>query len=338
MKLTELNNKNSRNYSKIMENQFGSSLATERLTHEQARVMLTAVTRTLNEYRQMRNSGELAKSQPYLKAIMVEQALRHRLSEMDDMDPDTVRTVQALDRAEKGQTLDPQQTQALGKVAKQALGLNESTVMELMAMCRESGLMEGSCTMKEAMAKCNECARREGGARHMMIFPMAERKEAARRMCKAMEGRMIREASEVETAQVVLAAQDMVSRVQGMIEDVSEMQFKELPALVDSIKYEMSTEKAQQFQQSVQGALQTLLQGLQEQKTALDGALGGLTGQEVGGALPDLDGADMGAGPGEELDIDVDATDDLDDELSLDQNLDMDADVGSPESLGRGRK
>ena len=37
--------------------------------------------------------------------------------------------------------------------------------------------------------------------------------------------------SEVQQAQVVLAAQDMVDKMQGMLEDVSELQFKELPAL-----------------------------------------------------------------------------------------------------------
>jgi hypothetical protein len=41
--------------------------------------------------------------------------------------------------------------------------------------------------------------------------------------------------SEVQQAQVVLAAQDMVDKMQSMLEDTTEMQFKELPALVDSI-------------------------------------------------------------------------------------------------------
>lgn len=334
MKLTELNHKNSRGYSKILAEQFGSAPAVDRLTQQQAQVMLTAVQRTLKEYRQLRGAGQLAQSQPYLKAVMVEQALTQRLREMDDLDPDTVRTVQALDRAEKGQTLDPSQTKMLGAVAKKAMGLNENTVMELMAMCKESGIMEGQCSMEEAMARCNECARREGGRQHMMIFPMAERREAARRMCKTMEGRVIREASEIETAQVVLAAQDMVSRVQKMIEEVSEMQFKELPALVDSIKYEMSTEKAQQFQQQAQSSLQSLLQGLQEQKSGLDSALGGLTGQEPGGALPDMSGDQE---PGSDMDL-GDMGGEETPELPPMPDLGDDEDLGSAESLGRGRK
>ena len=39
--------------------------------------------------------------------------------------------------------------------------------------------------------------------------------------------------SEVQQAQVILAAQDMVDNIQSMLEDTTEMQFKELPALVD---------------------------------------------------------------------------------------------------------
>jgi uncharacterized protein YllA (UPF0747 family) len=44
-------------------------------------------------------------------------------------------------------------------------------------------------------------------------------------------GNFLRE-SEIQQAQVVLAAQDMVDRVQKMLEDTTEMQFKELPAWI----------------------------------------------------------------------------------------------------------
>jgi len=54
----------------------------------------------------------------------------------------------------------------------------------------------------------------------------------------AMESRLrrrLREASEVQQAQVVLASQDMVDQVQKMSEQISAMQFKDLPALLDQI-------------------------------------------------------------------------------------------------------
>jgi hypothetical protein len=118
----------------------------------------------------------------------------------------------------------------------------------------------------------------------------------------------LKEASEVQQAQVVLAAQDMVDQVQGMSEDISAMQFKDLPALVDQIKNEVGTDQAMQFNTDATAALAGLLQNLQGAKTQLEAALGVVTGQ-----APVVPGADMGAempaelpAPGEE---EIDVTD-----------------------------
>jgi len=85
--------------------------------------------------------------------------------------------------------------------------------------------------------------------------------------------------SEVQQAQVVLAAQDMVDKMQSMLEDASEMQFKELPALVDSIKNQVGIDQAQQFNTDATAALTGLVQNLQGAKAQLDQALGVVTGQ-----------------------------------------------------------
>ena len=99
--------------------------------------------------------------------------------------------------------------------------------------------------------------------------------------------------SEVQQAQVVLAAQDMVDKMQGMLEDVSELQFKELPALVDSIKNQVGIDQAQQFNTDATAALTGLLQNIQGAKQQLDAALGVVTGQ-----APAAGAADMAAGAG----------------------------------------
>ena len=85
--------------------------------------------------------------------------------------------------------------------------------------------------------------------------------------------------SEVQQAQVVLAAQDMVDKMQGMLEDVTELQFKELPALVDSIKNQVGIDQATQFNTDATAALAGLVQNLQGAKAQLDQALGVVTGQ-----------------------------------------------------------
>jgi hypothetical protein len=98
--------------------------------------------------------------------------------------------------------------------------------------------------------------------------------------------------SEVQQAQVVLAAQDMVDKMQGMLEDVTELQFKELPALVDSIKNQVGIDQATQFNTDATAALAGLVQNLQGAKAALDQALGVVTGQA---APPDAGMASPGA-------------------------------------------
>lgn len=144
----------------------------------------------------------------------------------------------------------------------------------------------------------------------------------------------LKEASEVQTAQVVLASQDMVDQVQKMSEQVSAMQFKDLPALVDNIKNEVGTDQAMQFNTDATAALAGLLQNLQGAKTQLEAALGVVTGQ-----APTVPGADMGAGAdlGGEMPVELPAAGE--EEIETDIEVDDEEDSDSlASSLGRGRR
>lgn len=153
-------------------------------------------------------------------------------------------------------------------------------------------------------------------------------------MAVTQEGKKrLREQSELQQAQVVLASQDMVDRLQGMMEDVSEMQFKDLPALVNSIRQDVGTEQASQFQTAASQALGTLLTAIQAGKTEMEGAQGVITGQAP--VVPGQDDAAVDVG-GEELPP-PDGEEDLD--LSLDANLDTgDEDEEVAADLGRERR
>jgi hypothetical protein len=141
----------------------------------------------------------------------------------------------------------------------------------------------------------------------------------------------LQEASEVQQAQVVLASQDMVDQVQKMSEQISAMQFKDLPALVDQIKNEVGTDQAMQFNTDATAALAGLLQNLQGAKTQLEAALGVVTGQ-----APTVPGADMGADLGGEMPAELPAPGE--------EEIDVtDVDIEEPDtepvaSLGRGRR
>jgi hypothetical protein len=147
--------------------------------------------------------------------------------------------------------------------------------------------------------------------------------------------RMVREQSELQQAQVVLAAQDMIDRLQGMLEDISEMQFKDLPALADSIKNDMGVEKSTQFQAAASAAMTTLLQAVQAGKTEMESAQGTLTGQAP--VVPGQDampGAEPGAELGDEAGGDIEA------DLDLDVNLPAEEPeaVAPAAALGRERR
>lgn len=120
--------------------------------------------------------------------------------------------------------------------------------------------------------------------------------------------RIVFENEEVEKSQVVLAAQDMVDSVQKMLEQVSDMLVKEMPALIDSVQSEIGVDEAEQFSSQTTEALGSLTASLTQTKTALQGALNVITGQGATGAFDDaaLGGEeDLGMG-------DVGAGDDLD--------------------------
>ncbi len=143
--------------------------------------------------------------------------------------------------------------------------------------------------------------------------------------------RRLRE-GEVQQAQVVMAAQDMVDQMQKILEQVSAMQFKDLPALTDAIKNDTGVEQATQFQTDSSAALTALLSAVQQAKTQLEAAQGVLTGQApiVPGTEP---GADLDAAPaGDE--------DDLGADLGLDANLpgDEDEEEFPAATLGRERR
>lgn len=111
--------------------------------------------------------------------------------------------------------------------------------------------------------------------------------------------RIVVENEEVEKSQVVLAAQDLVDSTQKMLEEVSDMLVKELPALTTSISNEMGEESSQAFNQAATDALTQLQAAITTARTGLQGALGGITGKGGPADAFGAGAADMGAGLGD---------------------------------------
>jgi hypothetical protein len=231
--------------------------------------MLGRVRGLISEHRARPEFHVSERNSAYLRLVMMEQALTHRLKETSPPVVNPQATQQAvakvqdpklkaaLDKSTKGQTLTPDEQKMVAGAA---------------LMTQESRLRRAYRTLKE---------------------------------------------SEVQQAQVVLAAQDLVDKMQKMLEDTSELQFKDLPALVDQIKNQIGVEQSVQFNTDATAALSGLVQNLQAARQQLDTALGVVTGQAPAApAMPDvtaadsaaaLPGADAAADPTADIDVDIDA-------------------------------
>jgi len=138
--------------------------------------------------------------------------------------------------------------------------------------------------------------------------------------------RIVVENEEVEKSQVVLAAQDLVDQVQKMVEEVSDMLVKELPALTDSVQSEIGVNESETFNQQVSEALTSLQAALTTSQATLKTALNGITGQ--GGAEAFDAGGDMG---GDMAGGDMDAELDIEEPLPGGGEEEMDIGIEAPE-------
>jgi len=83
----------------------------------------------------------------------------------------------------------------------------------------------------------------------------------------------------LEGAELTLAAKDMVDRLQGMLEDLGEMQNEDLGPLVDAIRDEMGTDMGEQFNQAMGEVIGAALESMRITREAADSAARILTGE-----------------------------------------------------------
>lgn len=305
MKLTELSApKPSKQIAKVFESYFGSRISFDQLTRGQTTQMLTRVRGVLGEHRSTTARHTSERDPKYLQLVMMEQALSSRLQE------DNLPIAPAAPVAGAAAQPKPAAPGTAAKDPKVDAAIKKSAAGQTLnpeeqKLVAGAAMMAAESRLRRAMKRLNE--------------------------------------SEVQQAQVVLAAQDMVDKMQGMLEDVTELQFKELPALVDSIKNQVGMEQAQQFNTDATAALSGLVGNLQGAKQQLDAALNVVTGQSApGGAIPGaadaaMAGADIGA-----ADADMAAADDMGADAGLDAvAADAGADMGAETpaaTLGRARR
>ena len=116
---------------------------------------------------------------------------------------------------------------------------------------------------------------------------------------------------EEEKAENIMASKDMVEQITGWLEDTAALKAEQLLELVDSIRETQGSDVAQQYQDSVKAALESLYTALETSRQGLSKGLAIISGGEVdtmgsapapaGGAMPDAGGmAAPAMGAGEE--------------------------------------
>jgi hypothetical protein len=193
-----------------------------------------------------------------------------------------------------------------GTTAKQALKEHFNTRLKLGTMT----LNETSSKLKKIrnfisemkLSKAAHTAERNETFMKLVFMEQALVEHQA--LLRKNRGRIVVENQEVERSQVLLAAQDMVDSLQKMVEDISDMLVKELPAVSDRASSEIGEMEGQQFTQQASEGLGALQAALIQAKASMQAAVGTLTGKgsQPGAAFaPDaqagaMPGADMAGG------------------------------------------
>ncbi len=103
--------------------------------------------------------------------------------------------------------------------------------------------------------------------------------------------------SQIENAQILLAAQDMVDKLAKMAEDLAGLQTKALMPLVDEIKYNLGQPQSQSFNDAARQHLQTALDSIINVKDAMsDQVLALQTGEFSQTDMETFDGEDSNLG------------------------------------------
>jgi len=135
--------------------------------------------------------------------------------------------------------------------------------------------------------------------------------------------------SEIDKAEVALAAKDMVDKIDSMLQDVSQMKGEDLLPLTDKVRDEVGQEASDTLKSSVETSLSELETALQSARSSLDNAARTVAGDPTASA--DVIGDPMADEPM--------PTDDLlgaPDELN---SLDVpDAEIGGEDPEGRERR
>ena len=214
---------------KVFESYFGGRVTLDTISRTQARTLLNRVRTLVKEHRRTPEFHYSEQNPSYLKLMMMEQVLAAKVKE----------------DAMGGATIGFGQPSG-GTAAK----TNPQAVQGMQPVQIQQDQKQKQDTLQALKKQKADLEKQINQAQQQMNNPT---------MAESRLQRRLREASEIQQAQVVLASQDMVDQVQKMSEQVSAMQFKDLPALCDQIRNEVGADQATQYNADASAALRFVL-------------------------------------------------------------------------------
>ena len=140
---------------------------------------------------------------------------------------------------------------------------------------------------------------------------------------------------EMEAAEQVMASKNMVDKIQKMVEDLGGMLNEDLPPLTDSIRDNMDSAMADEFNAAMQQLLSNALEGMRQSREQVDAAARILTGE----AAPEMMGDEAMVDPDAEMEMEPTTDMEMDAEAPAEEDFAVaDAAQAGEEELGRERR
>lgn len=315
----------SKQAAKVYESYFGDSINVDVISPRQARTMLNKVQKLVTEHRATPAFHSSEQNPTYLKLMMLERVLKAKVKE--------TATVGIGDAAGANQN-------TAQNAAQNAQATPNANVVAGNALAKQKTQELINTKFKDPKIKAAVQKSTTGqplSTTDQQLVAQAALQTESKSMRRQLY-RLLRE-SEVQQAQVVIAAKAMVDDIQTMLEEVSTMQFKTLPPLVSEMQNQIGVDQAMQFNADVTKVLANLVQTVQAAKLEMDRALGVVTGEQSAAAPGQEPGLGDEMGLGAEPDIDnpsLGDEPDLDDpELGDESDLD-DPELDNPSMDGAG--
>ena len=245
---------------KYLEETFGFSIKKEDVTHEAIRNILQKVRIKQSEIVNESNVKDFHEHPDYAKTIMVAEALAIMLKEVSP----TKRKIKAKVKESK--------------------------------MAKKVVEHKGTTPHKHPHPKVEA---KQEDTKKEKVEEVKKVKEDVNPRSTTLENLSTLMEQDLDQAELVLAAKDMVDRLQKMAEDLAAMQVEDLMPLVDAMRESFGTEQANAFSASADATLAAALETIKATREQMDQSVMVLTGEGaptndmMGGEMPPA--GDMGA-------------------------------------------